>query len=163
MYTTGYFHAMNDTLRVTDSSLPKIDGVGVTDLIKANFIHLQPLFAVTNAGLLNIKPYVGKTYRGISNLWNPFSVGSKVPILSYMSSAVPAGSLFKTRPIQITTTSLNARDISNYSLHPPENEHVYSPGMVEAVVSNNTAQSPNAYPVKIGTTEVDHKYCTTKP
>lgn len=156
MYTTSYFHAMNDNLRLIDKKLPAPGGIGYTDLNNPLFKQLQPLFAVTSAGLMNLPKFVGLTFRGVDPpLWNPFKVGSSLRILSYMSSSAPMTSVTAGHPILITSNSINSRNISYYSKNPPEKEHLYDKGTEEKVTSNVTTPK-----IKIGVDEIDHKYCT---
>ncbi len=122
-----------------------------------------PLFAVFSAGLLNISAYNGITYRGESSLWNSFVVGTGVRVLTYMSSAdefinsigipwlqykilddsgkslllnssatsPPCGTYY-----QVRMQSLSAKNISLYSAHQYEREHVYDHEFIEYVTSN---------------------------
>lgn len=156
MYTTSYFHAMNDNLRLTDKKLPAPGGIGYTDLNNPLFEQLQPLLAVTSAGLMNLPKFVGPTFRGIDTpLWNPFKVGSSLRILSYMSSSAPMTPVTAGHTVLVTSNSVNSRNISHYSKNPPEKEHVYDKGTEENVTSHVSTPKIN-----IGVDEIDHKYCT---
>ncbi|WP_340200808.1 hypothetical protein [Ascidiimonas sp. W6] len=156
MYTTSYFHAMNDNLRKIDKKLPSPGGIGYTDVNNPYFKQLQPLLAVTSAGLLNLPPFSGNTYRGINRpLWNPFKMGSTLRILSYMSSSSPITPVTKAHDVIITSISVNSRDIHYYSKNPPEKEHTYDYGTQEKV---NSAL-PVSMPSQIGVNEIDHHYC----
>ena len=157
MYTTSYFHAMNDTLRNPDPNLPKPGGIGYTDLNDSDFKQLQPLYAITSAGLMNLPEFTGSTYRGLDTpLWNPFNVGSTLRILSYMSSSSPITSVTSGHPVIVTCSSVNSRDISSYSKNPGEKEHVYDKGTEETI----TKSVPAGNPTQISAKEIDHKYCS---
>jgi hypothetical protein len=150
-------------LRGSGKELPEFFGVGYTDLGDPSYQAMIPLFAVFSAGLLNISAYNGITYRGESSLWNSFVVGTGVRILTYMSSAdefnnsiglpgpqyrmlddsgkasplnTPATSPPCGTYYQVRMQSLSAKNISHYSAHQYEREHVYDHEFIEYVTSN---------------------------
>ena len=155
-------------------TLQKWYGTGYTDLGNPNYQALIPLYAIASAGLLNIPAYHGTTFRGADTSWNPFAVGQGLRNTSYMSSAdefYGAGLPWPTtryrdewgRPVNLGTTpppwnnkdhvrtqSLTARDISPYSMHQYEREHLYDYEFLEYVTSHETGgvAPPSGQPVQ---------------
>jgi len=160
--------------------LPEYFGSGYSDLGDPDYQSLIPLYAVLSAGLSNIPAYHGTTFRGAGDLsWNPFKPGGYVRVIDYMSSAdefygeaLPwpqtrfrdeAGNKVNqttTLPpwntnYHVRTQSLSARDISPYSMHQYEREHLYDREFIEYVTSHETGgltppkPNPNTQPVTV--------------
>jgi hypothetical protein len=153
--------------------LPNYYGIGYTDLGNKDYQTIIPLLAVFSAGLSNIPAYQGTTFRGDSG-WNSFTPGTSIRIIDYMSSAdefygisLPwPATRFRdeygqsviestTSPpwdnsFHIRTQSLTAKDISPYSAHQYEREHVYDHEFIEFVASNEQGglKSPGGYAPK---------------
>jgi hypothetical protein len=117
-----------------------------------NFMLLQSLYQACDTGLQNVPPFVGITYRGISYLWNPFTVGSTVPLYSYLSTSNPKSS-FYSQTYKFDITGTTSRDIASLSQYTSENEHLFPRGENEFVDS----RSGN----KFQTHMVPKNYCTT--
>ena len=144
------------------AALPVYFNAGFTDLGHADYQAMIPLFATIGAGLCNIPAYHGTTFRGTGSFWTTFKPGTGQRIISYMSSAdefygkglpwpqkrfrdehgrrytTPANT---TPPpwnnnIHVRTQSLTARDISPYSMHQYEREHLYDYEFIEYITSH---------------------------
>ncbi|MEO1029264.1 MAG: hypothetical protein AAFX02_09445 [Pseudomonadota bacterium] len=153
IYTDDYFHPIQCYLRNSVESpsrsvLPDFQEANFTDLNNPDYIAMIPYYAVLSAGLLNISAFHGTTFRGLGGKapWAKFTPGSKVRVVSYMSSADEFASaglpwMYSTNPpwkttFHIRTQSQTARDISPYSWHPYEREHLYDFGFSEYVTSH---------------------------
>lgn len=153
IYTSEYFHALQDNLRQTDSKLPVTkDGVGFTDLSNPDYYRQIPLYAAISSGLMNIPAFHGTTYRGGNTSWNPFKPGGTVRYLSYVSSASeyedprlnpwnhPTPPPWNNSS-HLRLQSQSARNIAPYSKHHYELEHLFDYGLILYVSAHTTLSS----------------------
>ena len=148
--------------------MPTYFNNGFVDLANLEYQAQVPLFAVLSAGLSNIPAYHGTTFRGTGggSYMNSYQPGNGVRFLSYLSSADEFYGVGlpwpktryrdewgkkvnkpTTKPpwnanYHVRTQSLTARDISPYSMHQYEREHLYDFEFLEFFTSREKSGHP---------------------
>jgi hypothetical protein len=124
MYTTNYYATINPALRANSLTDP-------------TFMAIEALIEAIDSGLSNIAASPGMTYRGLQSLWNPFTPGTNVLELAYVSTSRPPGSFYNYAPYKINLNGYRGRPVNNISQYPTENEILYARLTIEHVDSNS--------------------------
>jgi hypothetical protein len=124
MYTTNYYQTINPALRANSLTDP-------------TYMAIEVLIEAIDSGLANIAASPGMTYRGIQSLWNPFTPGTSVLELAYVSTSRPPGSFYNYAPYKLNLNGQRGRPVSNISQFPSENEILYFRQTIEDVISNS--------------------------
>ena len=120
LYTSGYYQTINGILRTSD-------------ITKANYQEMMPIFECIDSGLANVINWNGLVNRGIyyyEGAQVDYTVGNVISHASYTSYSYGEGF---PAPMRIHTQSSTGKAIETYSVYPNEKEVLFQRAMRDQV------------------------------
>ena len=121
LYTSGYYQTINGILRTSD-------------ITKANYQEMMPIFECIDSGLANATIWNGQVNRGsycYEGAHVDYTVGNIISHASYTSYSYGDGFY---GPMRIHTQSSTGKQIDTYSVYPSEKEVLFQRAMRDQVI-----------------------------